>query len=304
MFAGRTVLISLTATGVPMCYDPPTKSEFHRKGWPMDLGIKGKTALVTAGSRGFGKAVALELAAEGARVALCARGEEDLRIAAEEIRTVSQEVWGGAAGRVITEAFDVTDDQAVTGFCARIEQELGPVDLMLVNAGGPPAGNFSDLDLGDWETAYRLTIESAVRLCRLILPGMMERRYGRIVSITSVSVLQPVENLMLSSVLRPAVQALTKTLAEEAASCGVTVNAVAPGFHTTSAVERLIAKKVEMTGCTPDEVVAGWTEQIAAGRLGRPEELAALIVFLMSERAGYITGQSVVSDGGWVKGSF
>lgn len=270
----------------------------------MDLNIRGRTALVTAGSRGFGKAVAVELAAEGARVALCARGENDLRAAVEDVRAAGQETWGGAAGQIIHQALDITDDKAVTAFVQRTEKELGPVDLLLVNAGGPPAGNFGELDLADWEKAYRLTVESAVRLCRLVLPGMMARRYGRIVSITSVSVLQPVENLILSSVLRPAVQALTRALAEEAAPFGVTVNAVAPGFHATSAVERLIAKKVELTGCTAEDVVQGWTDRIPVGRLGTPEELAALIVFLMSGRAGYVTGQGIVSDGGWFKGSF
>lgn len=270
----------------------------------MDLNIRGRTALVTAGSRGFGKAVAVELAAEGARVALCARGEADLLAAVEGVRQAGQEAWGGSAGKVIHQALDITDDAAVAAFVQRTEKELGPVDLMLINAGGPPAGNFGDLDLAAWEAAYRLTVESAVRLCRLVLPGMMARRYGRIVSITSVSVLQPVENLALSSVLRPAVQALTRVLAEEAASSGVTVNAVAPGFHNTSAVQRLIDKKVELTGCTPADVVKGWTDRIPLGRLGEPEELAALIVFLMSGRAGYITGQGIVSDGGWFKGSF
>jgi 3-oxoacyl-[acyl-carrier protein] reductase len=270
----------------------------------MDLGIKGRTALVTAGSRGFGKAVAVELAAEGAHIALCARGADDLAATAAEVEAAGRQALGADAGRVITGVVDVTDDRAVTGFVSRTGKELGPIDLLLVNAGGPPAGTFAELELADWEQAYRLTIESAVRLCRLVLPGMMARGYGRIVSITSVSVLQPVENLLLSSVLRPAVQALTRNLAEEAGPHGVTVNAVAPGFHTTSAVERLIRKKVELIGCTAEEVVKGWTDRIAMGRLGRPEELAALIVFLMSARAGYITGQGIVSDGGWVQSHF
>jgi 3-oxoacyl-[acyl-carrier protein] reductase len=269
----------------------------------MDLKIKGRCALVTAGSRGFGKAVALELAAEGARVALCARGKDDLEKAAAQVRQAASQA-GHDADQVIAGALDVTDAPRLEEFVQRTEQELGPIDLLLINAGGPPAGNFGDLDLPDWEAAYRLTVESALRLCRLVLPGMMSRGFGRVVAITSVSVLQPVENLMLSSVLRPAVQALVKTLATEAAASGVTVNAVAPGFHDTSAVQRLITKKMELTGCTAEEVVQGWTSQIAAGRLGRPEELAALIVFLMSERAGYITGQGIVSDGGWVKGTF
>ncbi|MBU8871212.1 MAG: SDR family oxidoreductase [Gemmatimonadales bacterium] len=270
----------------------------------MDLGLKGKTALVTAGSRGFGKAVARELAAEGARIAICARGEEDLEKALAEIQEAGQQVWGGMAGHHLTRALDVTDDKAVGEFIGVTEKELGPIDLLLVNAGGPPAGDFFTLDLDKWQEAYRLTVESAVRLCRLVMPGMIKRRWGRIVQITSVSVLQPVENLALSSVLRPAVQALTRNLALEGAPFGVTVNSVAPGYHTTSAVERLITAKIEQKGCTRDDVLSDWAGEIPMGRLGEPEELAALVLFLMSERASYITGQCLVSDGGWVRGTF
>ena len=270
----------------------------------MDLGLKGRTALVTAASRGFGKAVALQLAAEGARVAICARGESDLEEAAEEIKAEGQRAFGGAAGEVLARTLDVTDDAAMTGFVTDIEGRWGGIDLLLVNAGGPPAGTFSELDLNQWEAAYRLTLESAVRMCRLVMPGMMTRGWGRIVQITSVSVLQPVENLLLSSVMRPAVHALTRNLALEGGPHGVTVNSVAPGYHTTSAVERLIAKKIEQTGCTRDDVLAEWSAEIPLGRLGEPEELAALILFLMSTGSGYITGQCIVSDGGWVKGTF
>jgi 3-oxoacyl-[acyl-carrier protein] reductase len=270
----------------------------------MDLGLKGKTALVTAASRGFGRAVAMELAREGANVALCARNSDDLAATAEDVLEAGQAIWAGMAGKVLAQAMDVTDDKAVEEFVSHTESELGPLDLLLVNAGGPPAGNFEDLDLAAWQGAYALTLESAIRLCRLVLPGMKQRQWGRIVQITSVSVVQPVENLMLSSVLRPAVQALTKVLSDEAAPFGVTVNSVAPGFHNTSAVQRLIAKKVEQTGCTPEDVVAGWTREIPVGRLGEPEELAALVLFLMSQRASYLTGQCLVSDGGWVKKTF
>jgi len=270
----------------------------------MDLGLRGRTALVTASSRGFGRAVALQLAAEGARVAMCARGESDLKEAAEDVKAAGQEVYGGAGGEVRAQALDVTDGAAVTDFVADLQRDWGGIDLLLVNAGGPPAGTFSELDLDQWEETYRLTLESAVRLCRLVMPGMMERGWGRIVQITSVSVLQPVENLFLSSVMRPAVHALTRNLALDGAPRGVTVNSVAPGYHTTSAVERLITKKIEQTGCTREEVLADWTAEIPLGRLGEPEELAALVLFLMSVRAGYITGQCLVSDGGWVKGTF
>jgi 3-oxoacyl-[acyl-carrier protein] reductase len=270
----------------------------------MDLGLRGRTALVTASSRGFGRAVALQLAAEGARVAMCARGESDLKEAAEDVKAAGQEAYGGAGGEVRAQALDVTDGEAVADFVADLERDWGGIDLLLVNAGGPPAGTFSELDLDQWEETYRLTLESAVRLCRLVMPGMMARGWGRIVQITSVSVLQPVENLFLSSVMRPAVHALTRNLALDGAPRGVTVNSVAPGYHTTSAVERLIAKKIEQTGCTREEVLADWTAEIPLGRLGEPEELAALVLFLMSVRAGYITGQCLVSDGGWVKGTF
>jgi 3-oxoacyl-[acyl-carrier protein] reductase len=263
----------------------------------MELGLKGKSALVTAASRGFGLEVALQLAAEGVRVALCARGEEDLQAAAAAVRDAGK-------GPVIDRALDVTDDAAMAGFVSDIEQEWGGIDLLLVNAGGPPAGTFFELDLDQWETAYRLTIESAVRMCRLVMPGMMDRGWGRIVQITSVSVMEPVENLALSSILRPAVQGLTRNLALEGAARGVTVNSVAPGFHTTSAVERLITRKIEQTGCTREDVIGAWTKEIPLGRLGEPEELASLILFLMSARAGYVTGQCIVSDGGWVKGTF
>ncbi len=263
----------------------------------MDLELRGKTALVTAASRGLGRAVAVGLAAEGAKVALCARGPEDLEGAAAAVRAAGE-------GAVLSRPVDVTDGPAVADFVAEVERELGPVDLCLVNAGGPPAAGFSELDLADWEAAYRLSLESAVRLCRLVLPGMKTRGFGRLVQITSIAVRQPVENLVLSNVLRPAVHALTKALAVEAAPHGVTVNSVAPGFHLTSAVERLIDKKMDQQDCTREDVLAAWQKEIPAGRLGRPEELAALVLFLMSGPAGYLNGQCIVADGGWVRGTF
>lgn len=270
----------------------------------MDLGLKGKTALVTAASRGFGEAVARQLVAEGANVAMCARGEEALMEAASNVRALGQKKWGPSSGQVFAQPCDVTDGDAVSSFLVAAQKQLGPMDLMLVNAGGPPTGTFSDLDLAQWEMAYRLTIESAVRLCQLVLPGMKERGWGRIVQITSISVLQPVDNLLLSSVLRPAVQGLTRTLANECAHRGVTVNSVAPGFHATSAVERIITRRMADTGCTREDVIAEWASAIPAGRLGSADELASLVLFLMSEQAAYITGQCVVADGGWVKKTF
>lgn len=267
----------------------------------MDLGLKGRTALVTAASRGFGLATAKLLAREGCRVAMCARGEEELALAADTVRSAGEEEFGGSGGRVLAQALDVRDEAAVAAFVARTNAELGPVQLLLVNAGGPPAGRFAELDLAAWEAGYRLTVESAVRLCRAVLPGMTAAGFGRIVAVTSVAARQPVENLVLSNALRPAVHGLVKCLSDEAAPRGVTVNAVAPGFHATSAVERLIAAKTAQTGASRDEVIAGWTRDIPVGRLGEADELAALIVFLMSRQAAYITGQCVTADGGWTR---
>lgn len=264
----------------------------------MELGIRGRVALVTAGSRGFGRATAVELAREGAAIAVCARGEA-------ELATAVADITAAGAGRVLPGIVDVTDGVAVERFVGEVEHELGPIELMLLNAGGPPAGNFADLDLEQWSAAYRLNLESSIRLCSLVLPGMRRRGYGRIVQITSVTVRQPVENLLLSNVIRPATHALVKNLAVEAAPDGVTINTVAPGFHLTSAVERLITRKIE-TGAARDrfEVLSGWESEIPAGRLGEADELAALIVFLMSSQAGYITGQCIAADGGWIRGTF
>jgi len=272
----------------------------NRKGSPMDLGIKGKTAMVCAASRGFGRAVALRLAAEGARVAMCARGEKDLEEAAAAVRNAA----GSGADAVLARPVDVTDAAAMDAFVDETARTLGDPDMLLVNGGGPPAGRIFELDTAAWDAAYRLNLASAASLCRRVAPGMAERGWGRIVQITSVSVKQPVENLVLSSVIRPAAHAMVRCLAEEVAARGVTVNSVAPGFHTTSAVERLIARKIEDEGCTREEVLEGWTREIPMGRLGDPDELAALVVFLMSEPAGYITGQLVTADGGWVRGTF
>ena len=258
----------------------------------MDLGLSGRVALVMAGSRGFGRAIAEGLAAEGAEVAVCARGERDLAAAAEAVRAA-----GG--GEVLARTVDVAE-QAVAAIAA-----AGPIDLLLLNAGGPPAGSFAEIDLAAWEAAYRTLLESSVRLLRLVLPGMRRRGWGRVVQITSITVREPVENLLLSNVLRPAVHALIHDLAREAAADGVTLNSVAPGFHHTSAVDRLIAKKLEQGAASSRSAVLGeWEGEIPAGRLGAPQELASLVLFLMSEGAGYITGQNIVSDGGWTRGTF
>lgn len=263
----------------------------------MNLGIWGRVALVTAGSRGLGRAVAETLAQEGARVAICARGEADLAEAAEAVSRAGD-------GRVLSGRVDMAEPGGIEAFVDKVERDLGPVDLCLVNAGGPPAGVFLELDLDDWDRAYELTLRSAVRLCRRVLPGMIDQGYGRIVAITSVAVRQPVENLTLSNVIRPAVQALMKDLSLAGAAHGVTANAVEPGLHMTSALERLITAKIAQGAPDRESVIDGWLRDIPVGRTGDPVEFAALVAFLMSEAAGYITGRSLAADGGMAKGTF
>jgi len=274
----------------------------------VDLGLAGRVALVTGASRRFGLATARALAAEGAHVAMGARGADDLARAADEVREVARgraARGGGEPARVWAQAVDVAEGASAERFVRDARAALGPIDCCLVNGGGPPALGFFEADDRAWDAAVRLLLGSSARLCRLVLPEMMARGWGRVVQVTSVAVRQPVENLVLSNVVRPAVHALTRNLALEAAPRGVTVNSVAPGFHLTSAVERLIARKLaDGAAATREEALAQWERDIPAGRLGRPKELADLIVFLMSDRAGYLTGQLIVADGGWVRAQF
>lgn len=260
----------------------------------MDLGLQGKAALVAAASRGLGRAVAEELAAEGADLVLCARGAEDL----ESTRSAIEGRWGR---RVV----GVTADLAVHEEAERVAQvalrELGRVDILVTNGGGPPAGPFESHDLEAWRTAVRGTLESAWALIRAVLPGMKERGWGRIVNITSIAVKQPVDGLVLSNAVRAAVTGMARTLANEVAPFGVTVNNVLPGYTRTGRVEELADRTARARGSTADEVVAGWVREIPAGRLGEPPEFAAAVAFLASARASFITGQSLAVDGGWIR---
>ena len=260
----------------------------------MDLGLKDKVALVAAASRGLGRAVAEELAAEGALLLLCSRSEEAINKAAKEIaQTTGAKVLALAAD--VSEAADVAK---LTQFGA---ERLGRIDILVTNAGGPPAGQFENLSQDQWEAATRLTLFSAVELVRQVLPGMKERRWGRILNITSIAVKQPVDNLILSNSLRAAVTGFARTLANEVAPFGVTVNNIMPGYTRTERVEELAQMMAEKQAITPAETVARWEKEIPMRRLGEPREFAALAAFLVSERASYITGTSIPVDGGWIK---
>jgi len=263
----------------------------------MDLGLKGKVALVAAASRGLGKAAAMELAREGAHVAIAARSLDALEDAASDIRRAT-------GGRVATIRADVSLPEDIERLAHNAEEELGPIDILVNNAGGPRSGMFTEMVDEDWLSALNLNLMSAIRLIALVLPGMRQRRWGRIVNITSLSVKQPTANLILSNTARAGVVAMAKTLSLQVAADGVTVNNVCPGYTLTDRVRDIAAATAARENKRADEVIAQWETAIPAGRLGRPEELAALIAFLASERAAYITGTTIQVDGGLIQGLF
>jgi 3-oxoacyl-[acyl-carrier protein] reductase len=260
----------------------------------MDLDLAGKRALVAAASRGLGKAIALRLAEEGASLAICARDAERLEKAAEEIRQRT-------GAEVLAVPTDLTDYEQIKRLVRRAEEHFGGVDILVANAGGPPPGPFLELSDEQWQAAFQLTLMSAVRLAREVLPGMIARRWGRLIFSTSVSVKQPIENLILSNSLRLAVIGLAKSLANELAKYNITVNSVCPGPTATDRMKELITAQAERQGISYEEAERAWLSDIPMGRLGRPEELAALVAFLASERAGYLTGTAIQVDGGSVR---
>jgi 3-oxoacyl-[acyl-carrier protein] reductase len=260
----------------------------------MDLGLRGKAALVTAASRGLGRAIAEALAAEGASLVICARGADAL----EEARAAIAELPGANVDMV---AADVATQEGIDRAWQYTRDRLGRVDVLITNAGGPPSGPFESHEWETWQQAVELTLRSAVELTRLVLPGMKERRWGRILNVTSIAVKQPVDGLMLSNSLRAAVTGFARTLANEVARYGVTVNNMLPGYTRTERVEQLNAATAAREGITVDDVSRRIEAQIPMRRLGEPQEFAALAAFLASEQAAYITGQSIAVDGGWIR---
>ena len=259
----------------------------------MDLGIAGRTAVVTASSRGLGRAVAEELASEGVNLVICARHRDTLEAAASSIREAS-------GVRVTTVVADVADPKGVEAVWNTVKEEFGGADILVNNAGGPPAGPFESHSPSAWADAIRLTLDSAVNMTRLVLPGMKKRRWGRILNITSIAVKQPVDNLILSNSVRAAVTGFARTLANEVAKFNITVNCVMPGYTLTDRITELANANAGKDG-SKESVVGAWESQIPMGRLGDPREFAAMVTFLASERASYTTGASIPVDGGWIR---
>ncbi|MEW5795714.1 MAG: SDR family oxidoreductase [Candidatus Zixiibacteriota bacterium] len=263
----------------------------------MDLALKGKRALVTGASAGLGAATATALVAEGAQVVINGRDQGRLEVAARKIEAAAGVKPGLAVGDISKSA-----DRVKVINAAREQLADGMIDILASNTGGPPAGMFLDHSGDTWREAGHLLLESAVGLTRAILPGMIERHWGRLIYITSVAVLQPIDDLILSNSYRSAVTGFCKTISNTYAKDGITANTVCPGYTATERLLSLAETRARAAGVTPKEAMQGFVGSVPAGRLGKPEELAALIAFLASDRAAYITGCSIPVDGGWHRG--
>jgi len=261
----------------------------------VDLGLTGKVAMVAGASRGLGYAVARGLAAEGARVSIGSRDDAAVSVAARQLAD-------DTSVEVLATPVDVQKAEDITAWHARTVERFGGVDLLYVNAGGPPAGPALSFDDAAWQSAFELLVLSAVRMVRLAVPSMKARGGGAIVVSTSSAVKEPIPNLALSNVIRASVAAMSKTLANELAADGIRVNHLMPGRIDTDRVRSLDAIKAKAAGSTVDEVKAGFARVIPLGRYGRPEEFANAAVFLFSDAARYITGASLQADGGMLKG--
>ncbi len=260
----------------------------------MDLGLEGKVALVAASSQGLGRAIAEELAAEGARVMISGRSEEKLARAVGEIRR-------STGSEVDHRVADLTRAGEIEGLVAAAAERFGGVDVLVNNAGGPPAGGFDEVSDEDWAAAFELNLMSFVRLIRGVLPHMRARGGGRIVNVASSSIKQPIENLILSNTLRAGIAGLAKSLASELAPDGVLINTLGPGRILTDRSGALDAARAEALDIPVEQVRSEFAAGIPLGRYGTPEEFARFAVFLLSPANSYVTGQAVLADGGMVR---
>jgi 3-oxoacyl-[acyl-carrier protein] reductase len=260
----------------------------------MDLGIKGKTALVVAASKGMGKASALGLAAEGARVVMCARGEAALKDAAAEVKQKT-------GAEVLALAADASRAADISKVVAEANRAFGGVDILVANVGGPPPGPFEAMTDEQWKAAFEQVHLSTVRFIREVVPHMKQARWGRILAIQSSSVKQPVDGLVLSNGIRPGIAGLFKTLAGDLAPHGITVNLVLPGRIMTDRFREHQTDRATRSGVTLEKQMELSSADIPMGRIGTPDEFAAMVVFLASARASYVTGTAVQVDGGLIR---
>lgn len=259
----------------------------------MDLGLKGKVALVTAASKGLGKAAALALAREGATVAISARSEL--------LETTADQIRRETGMRVLALRGDLTRPPDIQALADRTLRDLGAIDILIVNAGGPIPGGFLALKPEDWETAFQLTVMSAVRLCTAVVPHMLERGSGSIVATQSYTVKHPMANLILSNSLRLAVVGLMKSMADELGPKGIRVNTIHPAWTQTDRVEQLMADRARRAGTTPEQEAAKAASEVPLGRMATVEEYGRTIAWLASPAASFIHGHALLFDGGVVR---
>jgi len=262
----------------------------------MEFGIQNRVAMVAAASKGLGRATAIALAREGCKVSICGRGGESLESARLELEALGVEV--------LAIPCDVSQLEDLERWHQATVARFGPVDILVTNTGGPKAAVFQELSESDWEAGVASTLMNVVRLCRLVLPDMRRRGWGRIVHITSLVAKQPVPILTISSTLRAGISGLTKTLAQEVARQGITVNALLPGHIMTDRQVHLGGLKAKAEGISLEEYFTRTAASIPAGRIGKPEEIGDAIAFLCSERASYLTGVSLQVDGGIIQSTF
>lgn len=260
----------------------------------MDMGLKGKVALVAAASRGMGKGIAEAFAREGAKAAICSRKEDAILQAGNAIRSATK-------GEILSMVADLKKYEDIRSFVTASIEAFGGIDILVTNAGGPPPGDFEKHDDQTWDEAFRLTLLSVVRLIREVIPHMKKRGGGRIINMTSMSVKEPIPGLLLSNSLRPGVIGLAKTLSRELAQYNILINNIAPGRIDTERIRELDKFRAEAEGCTPEEIRKRSQAAIPLGRYGRVEEIANAVLFLASEKASYITGVTLPVDGGAIQ---
>jgi len=260
----------------------------------MDTGLKDKTVLITASSMGIGKAVAELFAEEGCRVAISSRAKENLLSTAAELKEKYnvEPFWS---------VCDLNKQKDIENTFSAVTSQFGNIDILVNNCGGPVPGLFQQLEEEDWNNAYEQVLLSTVRFSKLVLPGMMANNWGRIINLTSISVKQPVDNLILSNSLRAGVTGFTKSLSNEVAKFNITVNNVAPGMTLTRRLYELAVVEAKEKGKSHEEILVEMAKRIPLNRLARPEEIASVVVFLASKQASYVTGVTIQVDGGYVK---
>lgn len=261
----------------------------------METGLRNRVAIVAASSKGIGRAAALALAAEGTHLALCARNSDALEQVADEARQVH-----GVS--VYRDTFDVAEDSRVRQFVEAVHSRFKRIDICVTNAGGPPAKPFLETAMAEWDITYQLNLRSIVSFAQAVIPYMQQQHWGRVVTITSMTVKQPVPELVLSNSVRAGVLGLVRSLATQFGPDNITINNVGPGYTATSRMRELAQSKADMTGTAVADYEAQISESIPLRRLAQPEEIADAIVWLASERASYITGQTVLVDGGVYRG--